>query len=237
MKKEKKLVFGVLEFLGVFIFVGFLLGPYMWRVVFQDFFHSQPEGIVCSFPETPLPGPIVKMPPPPPPSILEIGPSAPEDLAQMEPSPIIEIEVPPHKPDFMAIEEVRDNLHFEPDSLDADLKDFDVVKYHTGCSDGYDGDFIIHEPMPQPLNKDLVCRLIGYPQLARDAGIMGTVVLRVLVNKQGEYVRHVTKASPHPILTRCVEEHISKLMFEPATCGGKAIYSWVNIPFRFHTID
>ncbi|MEL6592497.1 MAG: energy transducer TonB, partial [Bacteroidota bacterium] len=78
---------------------------------------------------------------------------------------------------------------------------------------------------------------IGYPQIARDAGIEGNVVVRVLVDKRGNYDKHKIITQVHPILTKAVEEHISKLQFTPAIQGGKPIKFWVNIPFNFKLLN
>ncbi|MEL7340987.1 MAG: energy transducer TonB, partial [Bacteroidota bacterium] len=78
---------------------------------------------------------------------------------------------------------------------------------------------------------------IGYPQIARDAGIEGNVVVRVLVDKRGNYDKHKIITQVHPILTKAVEEHIAKLQFTPAIQGGKPIKFWVNIPFNFKLLN
>ena len=93
--------------------------------------------------------------------------------------------------------------------------------------------FIFAEEEPTPVNMGDIQKLIGYPQIARDAGIEGTVVVRVLVDKAGNYSRHRVINQVHPILTKAVEEHIDKLRFSPAIQGGKPIPFWVNIPFNF----
>ncbi|MDB4285910.1 energy transducer TonB [bacterium] len=88
------------------------------------------------------------------------------------------------------------------------------------------------EPIPQ--NHKEVREMIGYPEIARDAGIEGIVVIRVLVDKKGKYVKHKVIKKVHPILGGACEKHIHKLKFTPAIHDGKAIPFWVNIPFRFH---
>jgi protein TonB len=98
-------------------------------------------------------------------------------------------------------------------------------------------DFIFAEEEPQPVNMAEVQKLIGYPQIARDAGIQGTVVMRVLVDKRGAYKKHRVVSQAHPILAQAVESQIGKLKFTPAIQGGKPIEFWVNIPFAFKLLD
>ncbi|RMG57162.1 MAG: energy transducer TonB, partial [Bacteroidetes bacterium] len=98
-------------------------------------------------------------------------------------------------------------------------------------------EFIFAEEEPQPINMDDIKKLIGYPQIARDAGIEGSVVVRVLVDKKGNYARHRIINQVHPVLAKAVEEHVNKLRFTPAIQGGKPIQFWVNIPFNFKLLN
>lgn len=93
------------------------------------------------------------------------------------------------------------------------------------------------ERQPQPLNMREVQRRIGYPQAARDAGVGGTVVMRVLVDEKGNYLRHKLINQAHPLLVEAVEQHLSLLEFEPAVQSGKPIKFWVNIPFNFKLLN
>lgn len=91
---------------------------------------------------------------------------------------------------------------------------------------------------PQPLNLDEVWKLIGrYPQIAKDAGIQGTVVVRVLVDKEGKYMRHVILRKVHPMLTSVVEKGLPALRFTPAMLHGVPIMYWVNLPFKFRLFE
>ncbi|MEM9983766.1 MAG: energy transducer TonB [Bacteroidota bacterium] len=99
------------------------------------------------------------------------------------------------------------------------------------------GDFVHVDEEPVPLNMLDIQKAISFPQMARDANIHGTVVFRVLVDKQGNYVEHRTINSAHPLLEKAVTPHLGDLEFSPAIQGGKAIAFWVNIPFTFNFID
>ena len=99
------------------------------------------------------------------------------------------------------------------------------------------GDFVVVEEEPQPVNIGDIKKLIGYPTIARDAGIEGKVILRILVDKKGKYTKHLVINQSHPVLTAAVEKHISKLKFTPAVQGGRPIKFWVNIPFNFELLN
>ncbi len=98
-------------------------------------------------------------------------------------------------------------------------------------------DFIFADEEPRPLNLSEIVKRIGYPQMAREAGIDGTVVLRVLVGKDGTYRRHKVIDQAHPMLTEAVTEHIDQVKFTPAIQGGKPIPFWVNIPFHIKPLS
>lgn len=97
--------------------------------------------------------------------------------------------------------------------------------------------FIVVEEEPKPVNMGEVQKSIGYPQVARDAGISGNVVVRVLVGKDGTYTRHRVLNGVHPVLEKAVEKELPRLRFTPAIQGGKPIPFWVNIPFVFKLVD
>lgn len=93
--------------------------------------------------------------------------------------------------------------------------------------------FVAVEKEPQPTNIDDIKRRIGYPPLAKEAGIQGKVIVRVLVGKNGKYEKHIVLKSPHKMLTEAVEKELPSLEFTPGIQAGKPIKVWVTIPFDF----
>jgi protein TonB len=93
--------------------------------------------------------------------------------------------------------------------------------------------FIAVEKEPQPVNIDEIKKRIGYPPLAKEAGIQGKVIVRVLVGKNGKYEKHIVLRSPHKLLTEAVEKELPNLEFTPGIQAGKPIKVWVTIPFDF----
>lgn len=93
--------------------------------------------------------------------------------------------------------------------------------------------FIAVEKEPQPVNIEEIKKRIGYPPLAKEAGIQGKVIVRVLVGKNGKYERHIVLRSPHKLLTEAVEKELPNLEFTPGIQAGKPIKVWVTIPFDF----
>lgn len=93
--------------------------------------------------------------------------------------------------------------------------------------------FVAVEKEPQPTNIDDIKKRIGYPPRAKEAGIQGKVIVRVLVGENGRYERHVVLRSPHEVLTEAVESELPYLQFSPGIQAGKPIKVWVTIPFDF----
>lgn len=192
----------------------------------------------------------------PPPMIDEVNPpTPPPDLPpppQVEtvefriPDPTPESELDPDDDQMMAdVETLRDAPYiglenqegtdeiFFDENMDLDERIPEVIVDHgPGIND-----FVSVEEEPQPVNMNDLIKLIGYPQIARDAGIQGTVVVRVLVDKKGRYSNHKVINQVHPILSKNVEKHINRLTFTPAIQGGNPIQFWVNIPFNFKLLD
>lgn len=187
-----------------------------------------------------------KPPPPPPP---KPPPPQIKTVAFKIPEPTPEEELDPEDLDktIAEVEELKEapNIGIE----DKEGEDFGVFE---GIEEG-EGEvpevivekaaapdinaFVFAEEEPKPVNMADIQRAIGYPQIARDAGIEGNVVVRVLVDELGNYKRHKIINQVHPILAKAVEKEINKLKFTPAIQGGKPIPFWVNIPFNFKLIN
>lgn len=86
---------------------------------------------------------------------------------------------------------------------------------------------------PKPVNMDELKKIIGYPPMAKEAEITGKVVVRVLVDKTGSYVKHVVLKDPHAILTKAVTDKLPQLKFTPGRQNNQPVKVWVTIPFEF----
>lgn len=93
--------------------------------------------------------------------------------------------------------------------------------------------FVAVEKEPAPVNLDVIKKNIGYPNQAKELGIQGKVIIRVLVNKEGKPTKHVVIRSPHSLLTDAVVSQLYNLQFTPGIQAGKPVPVWVNIPFDF----
>jgi TonB family protein len=94
-------------------------------------------------------------------------------------------------------------------------------------------EFVMVDREARPRNLAQLKQCVYYPDSAKQAGVQGKVILRVLVNEHGSYVRHLVARTPHPWLTEPAELCVPILQFEPATFRGKPVPMWVNVPLNF----
>ncbi len=73
----------------------------------------------------------------------------------------------------------------------------------------------------------------AYPDVARQAGIQGTVQLRVMIHKDGA-VQSTKVLSGHPLLVSAAEEAVRKWRYQPVVIDGKPvnIITTVAVEFR-----
>ncbi|MFK7922197.1 MAG: energy transducer TonB [Bacteroidia bacterium] len=105
------------------------------------------------------------------------------------------------------------------------------------CTDDYYTLYIdesINEP--KPVNMGDVSRLIGYPVIARDAGVQGNVVVRMLIGRDGIPIDNKVITLISPLLSNEVEFYLMDLRFIAATVNDEPTPFWVNIPFNFKLI-
>lgn len=71
-----------------------------------------------------------------------------------------------------------------------------------------------------------------YPELAREAGVEGTVLVRALVSRTGRIERiEIVRSSP--MFDDSAREGLARWVFKPAWHQGRPVPVWVAIPVRF----
>ena len=88
--------------------------------------------------------------------------------------------------------------------------------------------FVAVEVLPQILRMEAPI----YPPLAREAGVEGTVLLRVLVSKEGK-VLNVIVLSGNPMLADAARTAAFTARFSPAQQQHKPVPVWVQLPVVF----
>jgi len=93
------------------------------------------------------------------------------------------------------------------------------------------GAFQYVDEMPELIS----CAPVAYPDLARDAGVEGRVVVLVLVGRDG-HVRE-TRIAPGtsvPMLDAAALAAAASCVFKPAIANGHPVAVWVSRPYVFH---
>lgn len=77
-----------------------------------------------------------------------------------------------------------------------------------------------------------------YPELSRERGESGRVLLRVRVGRGGEALEvSVLQSSGYARLDRAARETVERWRFTPARRGGEAVEDQVEVPIRFRQLD
>lgn len=75
----------------------------------------------------------------------------------------------------------------------------------------------------------------AYPVSAKRIGMEGTVMLKVLVSRQGTALRvEVAQTSGHETLDKAAAEAVKNWRFIPARKGDSPMEEWVQVPVAFH---
>jgi len=89
-------------------------------------------------------------------------------------------------------------------------------------------EFVAYEQPPDLLRMQAPV----YPPLAREAGIEGSVLLRVLVSKEGKVLNAIV-LSGNPILAEAARLAAFTAQFSPALQQHKPVPVWVQLPVVF----
>ncbi len=89
-------------------------------------------------------------------------------------------------------------------------------------------EWVFHDVEPQPA----VAPTPAYPDIAREAQVEGTVMLRLLVDVDG-HVKDVRLLKSVPLLDEAAISAAWKWVFTPALANGHPVAVWVAVPFRF----
>jgi len=92
-----------------------------------------------------------------------------------------------------------------------------------------EGEFVYYEDEPVPVTQVKP----NYPEFAREAQIQGTVVLHVLVGKDGR-VKNVKVIRSVKGLDDEAVRAIKQWVFKPALSNNKPVAVWVEVPLQFH---
>ena len=98
--------------------------------------------------------------------------------------------------------------------------------------------FVIVEQMPVMIGGTArLYEMLDYPEIARQAGIEGMVIVQVVVTPEGRPADPVIARSAGDILDKAALDAVMKLTFEPGKQRGKPVAVRMAIPIRFRLKD
>lgn len=90
------------------------------------------------------------------------------------------------------------------------------------------GDYVYVEELPEAVTRVTPI----YPDLAREAGVDGTVMVQALVGKDGK-VKDVRVVKSIPMLDESAKAAVRKWVFKPALSNNKPVAVRVGVPVKF----
>jgi protein TonB len=89
-------------------------------------------------------------------------------------------------------------------------------------------EYVYVEELPVPIRTPAP----AYPELARQAGVEGTVQLRALIGLDGR-VRDVIVDRSIALLDEAAVQAVRGWVFSPALANGRPVKVWVGVPVHF----
>jgi protein TonB len=210
-----------------YMFRGVVVGSSAWLLLFllsfgtSAFLRNRPHEtsvVVVPYRELAAPPPLTENTPPP--QVAIALPVAPPTVAV--PVPVPDAEAPPEQT-IASQEEIAaitpgvategDNLVVAPPTED------ELPKF---------GDYVYVEELPEAVTKIKPT----YPDLARSAGIDGTVLVQALVGKDGR-VKDTKVVKSIQMLDASAVAAVKQWVFKPALSNNKPVAVWVAVPVKF----
>jgi len=158
-----------------------------------------------------------------------------EEIPQVE---LQQMQAPQQKPSIPVMsedEEISEDFTIE----DMDFDDYEAIDAPPPPpSDGDGGivvEFIAYDEPPKPIGgQAAISRNTVYPEIAKEAGIEGQVVVQAFINDVG-VVEHclILKGMPGTGLDEAAINAIKKTKFKPAKQRDRNVGVWISIPVTF----
>ncbi|MBA4312759.1 MAG: hypothetical protein C0417_09030 [Chlorobiaceae bacterium] len=103
------------------------------------------------------------------------------------------------------------------------------IEQDINISDEEPPDFVPVEKQPVPVKQVQP----DYPEIARRAGVEGTVWIKILVDKEGKAKKAVVMKSDAEIFNEPAQKAALQWVFTPAMMNNGPVAVWAAVPFRF----
>jgi protein TonB len=205
-----------------------VFGSALWIIVFILSFGTtalfrmrtkETSVIVVPYRELAAPPPLSQNEPPP--QVAIATPVAPPTVGVAVPVP--DAEAPPEQ----TIASQEELAQVTP-GVDTEGSDRIVVAPPTEDELPKFGDYVYVEELPEAITKVAP----EYPEIAREAGVDGTVQVQALVGKDGR-VKDARVVKSIPMLDAAALAAIRQWVFKPALSNNKPVAVWVGVPMKF----
>ncbi len=178
--------------------------------------------------------------PPPPPS--EATPPPPPSTDQIlkqvaragKPVAVPDALVTPEMEIFASVEDMETSDaqgSVEETEIDVEVEDLDIeVEVEEEIPDMYE--FIPVEVQPST-DISALQKLVEYPDIAKRAGIEGTVYIRVYVGKDGKLQEAVVEHSDNEQLKQAALKAVKQATYSPGIQNGEPVGAWFSVPVVF----
>ncbi len=141
----------------------------------------------------------------------------------------IDLPPPPARPS-VPIESEDEDLADDLTIEETDLESFEAWDAPPPPPEGPRVKFIPYDDPPKPLTPIRP----KYPEIAQEAGIEGTIIVQVFVDKKGRVKEtSILKGIPNTGLDEAAIAAIRKTRFRPAKQRERAVGVWISIPVNF----
>ena len=142
----------------------------------------------------------------------------------------IKLPEPPPRP---SIPVASEDEFFDEDITieDTDLEDFE--DWEAPSSDNKQFEFIAREIDPKPYPGRSINDLVRYPELAKEAGLEGKVIVAAYITKKGIPKNAYIMKGVFPSLDDSALDAVNQSRWIPAKNNGKKVAVWVTIPVVF----
>lgn len=170
----------------------------------------------------------------------ELGP--PPSITNTEAAPQVQVSVPVAKPSIGIPIPVPD-ADVNPEQTIATQQELSEISAPTGTGEGGGNvqieqdinidedpaDFVPVEKQPVPV------KVVQpeYPDIAKRAGIEGTVIVKILVDKEGKAKKANIVKSDGEVFDQPSINAALQWVFTPALMNNGPVAVWVSVPFRF----
>lgn len=223
LKKAYRKYLTVAELLGIGV-VGLLLGAYYLGVYLTR--EDEPVAIVRIMKYSELGPPPSIQSSNVPPAISVAAPAVRPSIGI--PVPVPDAEVSPEQT-FATQQEMNAATESVGEGAGAGGGEVMIEKDIKIEEDGPPPDFVPFEKGPQIVKKIAPV----YPEIARKAGLEGTVWVKIWVDKQGKSKKVVIQKSASEIFDQAAIDAAMQMVFTPAMMQNGPVDVWVSIPFHF----